>query len=132
MEVNLVNQSDETPLHVAALHNKGALVAKDMDGCTPMHYAAIKGNAEIVKILLTSGNNKNIDDRNVWRKTALHIAAEHGHSDLINLLLSYGAAMNALDTPCCCHLRNGKARLHARRYTDSGQHNRHVQHDAPK
>uniref|UniRef100_A0A8B9EL98 Uncharacterized protein n=1 Tax=Anser cygnoides TaxID=8845 RepID=A0A8B9EL98_ANSCY len=70
---------------------------KDMDGCTPMHYAAIKGNTEIVKLLLTSGKNKNIDDRNIWRKTALHIAAEYGHSDLINLLLSYGAAINALD-----------------------------------
>uniref|UniRef100_A0A493TVE9 Uncharacterized protein n=1 Tax=Anas platyrhynchos platyrhynchos TaxID=8840 RepID=A0A493TVE9_ANAPP len=86
MEVNLTNQADETPLGV-----------KDMHGCTPLHYAAIKGNTEIVKLLLTSGRNKNIDDRNIWRKTALHIAAEYGHGDLINLLLSYGAAINALD-----------------------------------
>uniref|UniRef100_A0A8C3BPB3 Uncharacterized protein n=1 Tax=Cairina moschata TaxID=8855 RepID=A0A8C3BPB3_CAIMO len=76
---------------------KNLLGVKDRHGCTPLHYAAIKGNTEIVNLLLTSGKNKNIDDRNIWRKTALHIAAEYGHGDLINLLLSYGAAINALD-----------------------------------
>uniref|UniRef100_A0A663M2J3 Uncharacterized protein n=1 Tax=Athene cunicularia TaxID=194338 RepID=A0A663M2J3_ATHCN len=87
----------KTPLHLAAQNNHVHIVrmllkeearTKDMDGCTPMHYAAIKGNTEIVKILLTSRKNKNIDDRNIWRKTTLHIAAEHGHSNLINLLLT--------------------------------------------
>uniref|UniRef100_A0A8C8B2K7 Uncharacterized protein n=1 Tax=Otus sunia TaxID=257818 RepID=A0A8C8B2K7_9STRI len=102
---NAQDKEKKTPLHTAAvrghlsivkvlLAKKGRFGAKDMDGCTPMHYAAIKGNTEIVKILLTSGKNKNIDDRNIWRKTALHISAEHGHSDLINLLLSHGAAIN--------------------------------------
>ncbi|GAB0193223.1 CARD- and ANK-domain containing inflammasome adapter protein-like [Grus japonensis] len=119
---NAQDKEKKTPLHTAAargyfsimkvlLAKKGRFGAKDMDGCTPMHYAAITGNTEIVKILLTSGKNKNIDDRNIWRKTTLHIAAEHGHSDLINLLLSYGAAINALDsnkdTPLHCACKAG-------------------------
>lgn len=119
---NAQDKEKKTPLHTAVMRGhlsivkvllakKGRFGAKDMDGCTPMHYAAIKGNTEIVKILLTSGKNKNIDDRNIWRKTTLHIAAEYGHSDLINLLLSYGAAINALDsskdTPLHCACKAG-------------------------
>ncbi|KAM6124599.1 CARD- and ANK-domain containing inflammasome adapter protein-like [Pterocles gutturalis] len=119
---NARDKEKKTALHTAALRghlsivevllaNKGRSGAKDMDGCTPMHYAAIKGNTEIVKTLLISEKNKNTDDRNIWRKTALHIAAEYGHSNLINLLLSHGAAINALDsskdTPLHCACKAG-------------------------
>ncbi|NXH78306.1 ANK1 protein, partial [Hydrobates tethys] len=116
---NAQDKEKKTPLHTAAVRGhlsimkvlvikKGRFGAKEMDGCTPMHCAAIKGNIEI---LLTSGKNKNIDDRNIWRKNALHIAAEYGHSDLIDLLLSHRAAINALgsskDTPLHCACKAG-------------------------
>uniref|UniRef100_A0A8C3Y0M5 Ankyrin repeat protein n=1 Tax=Catharus ustulatus TaxID=91951 RepID=A0A8C3Y0M5_CATUS len=76
------DKEKKTPLHAAALRghlsivevllaNKGRAGAKDMDGCTPLHYATMKGNTDIVEVLLASRKNKNIDDRNIWRKTAL-------------------------------------------------------------
>ncbi|XP_032659033.1 CARD- and ANK-domain containing inflammasome adapter protein-like [Chelonoidis abingdonii] len=119
---NAMDKEKKTPLHTAVmgghlntvkvlLAQKARFGIKDMNGCTPMHYATIKGNAEIVQILLTAGKNKNIDDKNIWRKTPLHLAAEHGHGDLINLLLSNGSAINALDnnkdTPLHCACRAG-------------------------
>ncbi|RMC08736.1 hypothetical protein DUI87_14985 [Hirundo rustica rustica] len=106
---NAQDKEKKTPLHAAALRghlsivevllaNRGRAGAKDMDGCTPLHYATMKGNTDIAKVLLASGKNKKIDDRNVWRKTALHVAAEYGHGELINLLLSHGAAINTSDS----------------------------------
>ncbi|XP_061486475.1 CARD- and ANK-domain containing inflammasome adapter protein-like [Rhineura floridana] len=105
---NATDKEKKTPLHLATigshlnlvkalLAKKSRFGTKDMDGCTPMHYAAVNGNTEILKALLVASKNKNIDDKNVWRKTPLHVAAEHGHSDLINFFLSSGSAINALD-----------------------------------
>ncbi|XP_018413383.1 PREDICTED: ankyrin-3-like [Nanorana parkeri] len=119
---NVPDKDKKTPLHVAAaagnfdaveamLANKARYGAKDMDGCTPIHYAVISGNADAVKSLLKAGKNKNVEDKNTWRKTPLHLAAEHGHSDLVNLLLTSGAATDPLDnnrdTPLHCACRSG-------------------------
>ncbi|KAJ6662578.1 hypothetical protein lerEdw1_011715 [Lerista edwardsae] len=119
---NSTDKEKKTPLHLAALGGhlntvksllakKSRFGAKDMDGCTAMHYSAAGGNIEIVKALLVAGKNKNINDKNIWRKTPLHLATENGHSDLIHLLLSNGSAINALDnnkdTPLHCACRAG-------------------------
>ncbi|KAM5148969.1 CARD- and ANK-domain containing inflammasome adapter protein-like [Mantella aurantiaca] len=122
---NAPDKDKKTPLHVAAaagnfdaveamLANRGRYGAKDMDGCTPLHYAVVSGNAEVVKSLLRAGKNKNLEDKNTWRKTPLHLAAEHGHSDLVSLLLTGGAAIDPLDgnrdTPLHCASRSGHLR----------------------
>ncbi|XP_039175955.1 CARD- and ANK-domain containing inflammasome adapter protein-like [Crotalus tigris] len=119
---NATDKEKKTPLHFATLGGhfyavkallakKSRAASKDMDGCTPMHYAAINGNVEILKELLMVGYNKNINDKNIWRKTLLHLAAEHGHSSLIDFLLSNGSAINALDnnkdTPLHCACKAG-------------------------
>lgn len=119
---NVPDKEKKTPLHVAAaagnldaveamLTNKARYGAKDMDGCTPIHYAIISGNMDMVKSLLKAAKNKNLEDKNVWRKTPLHLAAEYGHSDLVNLLLTSGAVIDPLDgnrdTPLHCACKSG-------------------------
>ncbi|KAM8930209.1 CARD- and ANK-domain containing inflammasome adapter protein-like [Pelodytes ibericus] len=105
---NVADKDKKTPLHVAAalgevesvdamLNSQARFAAKDMDGCSPMHYAVAAGSADTVRSLLKAGKGKNVDDKNVWRRTPLHVAAEHGHSDLVSMLLQNGAAINALD-----------------------------------
>ncbi|TTF11758.1 Ankyrin-2 [Bagarius yarrelli] len=81
-----------------ALHWAAAgVAAKDMDGCTALHYAAKNGHIRVAAALLTAGRNKNINERNVWRRTPLHLAAEHGQEDAVSLLLERGAKINAID-----------------------------------
>ncbi|KAM9326229.1 CARD- and ANK-domain containing inflammasome adapter protein-like [Gastrophryne carolinensis] len=120
---NIGDKDKKTPLHLVAtagnleavdamLKKQGRYGAKDMDGCTPVHYAVLSGNMDVVKTLLKAGKNKNLEDKNIWRKTPLHLAAENGHSDLINLLLTNGAAIDPLDgnrdTPLHLACRSGQ------------------------
>ncbi|XP_043858995.1 CARD- and ANK-domain containing inflammasome adapter protein-like [Dromiciops gliroides] len=119
---NMPDKEKKTPLHWATsggylevvkslLIHKVRFGAKDMDGFSPLHYAALKGNMEMVKLFLEAGKSKNLNERNIYRKTPLHLAAEQGHGDLIKLLLSCGAAVNALDnnrdTPLHCACKTG-------------------------
>ncbi|XP_036375601.1 CARD- and ANK-containing Inflammasome Adaptor Protein [Megalops cyprinoides] len=107
-DANAVDKEKKTPLHLAAMEGKSeaasALLAskarcgvKDMDGCAPLHYAAANGYTKLAGDLLSSCKNKNVDDKNVWRRTPLHVASERGHDALIDLLLQRGAKINALD-----------------------------------
>uniref|UniRef100_A0A670Y2W9 Uncharacterized protein n=1 Tax=Pseudonaja textilis TaxID=8673 RepID=A0A670Y2W9_PSETE len=87
-----LDQEGKTPLHLAnqnhdlvqVLLKNGALVdARDERGQTALSYAASQGHEKtILKELLVAGDNKNINDKNIWRKTPLHLVAEHGHTNL--------------------------------------------------
>lgn len=119
---NATDSGKRTALHLAAtegrLHAVTSLLshkargrAKDTDGCTPLHYAAAGGHAGVVSALLQSLSNKELEERNSWRKTPLHVAAEKGHDGVAVLLLEAGAQINTTDqskdTPLHCAARGG-------------------------
>uniref|UniRef100_A0A7M4EEW0 Uncharacterized protein n=1 Tax=Crocodylus porosus TaxID=8502 RepID=A0A7M4EEW0_CROPO len=95
-DINAVNASYETLLHIAAangqiavmeyLIKKGAkLEVKDSQGKTPLHRAAEKGHDDAVKVLLQAGAY--IYSLDEAAKTPLHLAAQNHHSHILNRIL---------------------------------------------
>ncbi|XP_036398044.1 ankyrin repeat domain-containing protein 6-like [Megalops cyprinoides] len=64
-------------------------------GRTPLHLAAYKGHAEVVRILLTAGCDLDVQDDG--EQTALHRAAVVGHTDIISALIQEGCALDRQD-----------------------------------
>jgi ankyrin repeat protein len=62
---------------------------------TPLTYAAVIGNVEVVRVLLEGGAN--VESTNDNRRTALHRAAYNGHLDVCRLLLDWGAKVDPVD-----------------------------------
>ena len=63
------------------------------EGSTPLMYASLKGNTELVKFLIANGANINAKSRK--GSTALIIASVQKHKEVIKLLLRYGADINS-------------------------------------
>jgi ankyrin repeat protein len=58
---------------LASLHTSEYLDRRDVDGSTALHKAAVYGNTGMIHLLLASGADPSIQDRN--GSTALHLAA---------------------------------------------------------
>jgi ankyrin repeat protein len=71
------------------------LDARDGDGMTPLHYAALGGNAELVDYLIDKGAK--IDLKSAQLKTPLHLAAINDRKDAVAALLKRGAALETRD-----------------------------------
>ena len=67
------------------------------EGEYPLHLAALKGNKEIVQILLDNGAKIDLRATNKDEATPLHWAAFFGQKDMVSLLIEAGAPINALD-----------------------------------
>lgn len=105
-----VDSSGWTPLMICASLKDNAglpavelLLARDADpkiasntGATAMHFAASKGNIEIVKHLLANGTSARVKDKR--GQLPLHRAAAVGNLPLVRLLLKEGKSpVNATD-----------------------------------
>ncbi|KAI9310742.1 hypothetical protein BX666DRAFT_1869258 [Dichotomocladium elegans] len=62
----------------------------EIDGTTPLIYAACFGKPEVVRILLEAGAKVDIPDKRGW--TALMWATTNNHSQVVELLLQHGAS----------------------------------------
>jgi len=65
------------------------------DDYSPLHLAAIGGHLEVVKLLLARGAE--VGAVNTSGVTPLHEAAYGGHQEVVRLLLAAGAQAGAVD-----------------------------------
>ena len=97
----------EFPVHQAAengdvklmdlvLNTSYDLNARDYNGWTPLHWAFIEGQTEIVQLLITSSKDFNIDlnarDNSDW--TVLHWACDYGNTEIVQLLITSSKDIN--------------------------------------
>lgn len=100
------NRRKASPLIVAAEANRLPVLSfllslKEVDvncnmdsGSTALHLAAVKGHADIVRKLLSSGANV---DENSTKFTPLRFAVINGHVEIVKLLLDAGANPESID-----------------------------------
>uniref|UniRef100_A0A8B9TQH5 Ankyrin-1 n=1 Tax=Anas platyrhynchos TaxID=8839 RepID=A0A8B9TQH5_ANAPL len=111
-DINALNSSRETLLHVAAANGHLAVMeylisrgakpdVKDKKGRTPLHRAAEKGHGDAVKVLLQVRLNAVTKEL----VTPLHVASQRGNTDVAQQLLQHKASVNAKD-------RQAKSPLH--------------------
>lgn len=67
--------------------NSIAITLQDNDGKTPLHYAAIYGNQDIVQHLIARMTEQSISAVDQFGHTALEYAHDHYHKEIFNMLL---------------------------------------------
>ncbi|EAY09151.1 hypothetical protein TVAG_363660 [Trichomonas vaginalis G3] len=105
VDVNIMNDVEESALHLAAINGRKELVElfisngvdvniKERYNHTPLHYAAKNGNKEIVQLLIDNGavvnakNNQNI--------TPIHETLNNKNTEALEILIANGADVNAI------------------------------------
>ncbi|MFZ3136593.1 MAG: ankyrin repeat domain-containing protein [Thermodesulfovibrionales bacterium] len=101
-----------------ALFSNGIDVNKKVDGISPLIYAAMRGQKEIVEFLISKGADVNVKDNIVevpggfsGGRTTLHYAVLWGHKEIVGLLMSKGADVSARsvqnETPLMLAIQEG-------------------------
>lgn len=81
--------------------------ATDAEGWTPLHYAADRGHAGVLRQLLEEGANVNA--RDTMKRTPLHLAALSGRKEAVEALLKEGASKTAKNVAGMTPLECAKA-----------------------
>lgn len=69
--------------------------AKDVDGMTPVLWAAFEGKLDALRLLVGRGGDADKSDH--FGNTALHLAAAKGHLQCVDFLIKFGVNIYALD-----------------------------------
>jgi len=62
---------------------------------TPIFFAILKGNHNIVEYLIQ--NRANVNAKKKFNRTPLHLASHKGHFDIVELLITHNAIVNSKD-----------------------------------
>ncbi|XP_078733442.1 ankyrin repeat domain-containing protein 6 [Lampetra fluviatilis] len=81
---------------VVELINRGAPSAINKHGRSPLHLAASRGHAEVVRLLASAGCNLDLQDDG--GQTAVHRAVEAGSTAVLSVLLDEGCSLDRQDT----------------------------------
>lgn len=120
------NERQEGPMHHAVKIGADAVRevlrftpsevdARDIDGNTPFHLAAVKGDAESMELMIAAELllyeylRDRIERKNHRRQTPLHLAAKGGHHAAIELLFEHGADFGDVDENLCTPLHEAAA-----------------------
>eukprot|EP00953_Heterococcus_sp_UTEX-ZZ885_P014379 8158-Heterococcus_DN1.PRE.2 len=107
-----MNSCDDAAMIELLLANGADVHSRSRTGETALHFAAVRGYVECVKVLVAAGtavNSANSDDM-----TSLHIAIIKQHACVVAVLLEHGAvdvinravtAKCSLGTHCCGSVR---------------------------
>lgn len=109
-----------TPLHIASIHGKAAIVetlielgseidASDLNECTPLHYAASRGHQNALLLLMHSGAN--INRVNIDKNTPLHMSVNNGHLNCVKAHI-YFAEHSRKKLKINCTNESGNTPLH--------------------
>lgn len=73
-----------------------------LNGCTPLHEAAMSGQSDVVKLLYEECKSLDVNIRTQRgpASTPLHLAAERGHVECVRTLIECGASLEAVDRRC--------------------------------
>ncbi|MDH4270606.1 MAG: ankyrin repeat domain-containing protein [Candidatus Aminicenantes bacterium] len=86
----------DIPAVKASIDKSPRLVeARDSDGDTPLHYAALGGNVELINYFIDKGAK--LEPQNALLRTPLHLAAMNDRKDAVAVLLKRGAALETRD-----------------------------------
>ncbi len=101
VDMNVVNESGNTPLHYACIRGHVDVVRELLDrgaqvnvrsglDWTPLHWACMRGHMDVVRELVERGAD--MDAVNNWGETAADVVRDNGHSDVAALIAAEVAA----------------------------------------
>lgn len=88
-----VNKGDVETVNKLMDRDPTLALKPDRNNMRPLHYAAKKGNVEMVRTLVRKGANVNDKDKKGY--TPLHYACTKGNPETVKILLEFGADVNA-------------------------------------